>query len=227
MLILGVTMHSSCFNLPERLQVVFWQSTQIDICDPIIKTQILEASFKNTFDKWIFQGASTPWLPVCTGVSVNVVHHETNWHSPVSKVVCFYYSLPLCKSHLWYLKKQHLAYPPMKPWHLSFIILAPPGCRMSCYCSRLWMTLQIWATVTARAQREHKWTGTSRVKTTRTKPSDNIVKLWILYRIMSPPKKSMWLMHGTCHVIPHVLFKTPVYSEGAYWCCWVMIVRGH
>lgn len=52
-----------------------------------------------------------------------------------------------------------------------------------------------------------KWTDTGSVKTPRAKSTDNIIILRTLYRMMRPGE-SIWLMHGTQHLIPHVLFKT-------------------
>lgn len=52
-----------------------------------------------------------------------------------------------------------------------------------------------------------KWTDTGSVKTPRAKSTDNIIILRTLYRMMRPGE-SMWLMRGTQHIIPHVLFKT-------------------
>lgn len=80
---------------------------------------------------------------------------KANWQSRVSKVVCFHYSLPLPKSHIWYLWKQHLTHPLTEPWRLSFIMLAPPKGKMLCFCPRLWLTWWLWAMIAARAPREH------------------------------------------------------------------------
>lgn len=52
-----------------------------------------------------------------------------------------------------------------------------------------------------------KWTDTGSVKTPRAKSTDNIIILRTLYRMMRPGE-SIWLMHGTRRIIPHVLFKT-------------------
>jgi len=52
-----------------------------------------------------------------------------------------------------------------------------------------------------------KWTDTGSVKTPRTETTDNIIILRTLFRLMRPGE-SMWLMRGTRHIIPHVLFKT-------------------
>lgn len=62
-----------------------------------------------------------------------------------------------------------------------------------------------------------KWTDTGSVKTPRTKSTDNIIILRTLYRMMRPGE-SMWLMHGTLHIIPHVLFKT-VAQRACCDCC--------
>lgn len=51
-----------------------------------------------------------------------------------------------------------------------------------------------------------KWTDTGSVKTPYAKSTDNIVILRTLFRMMRPGE-SMWLMHGTLHIILHVLFK--------------------
>lgn len=80
---------------------------------------------------------------------------KANWQSRLSKVVCFHYSLPMPKSHIWYSWKQHLTHPLMEPWRLSFIMLAPPKGRMLCFCPRLWLTWWLWAMIAARAPREH------------------------------------------------------------------------
>lgn len=75
-----------------------------------------------------------------------------------------------------------------------------------------------------------KWTDTGSVKTPRAKSTDNIIILRTLYRMMKPGE-SMWLMRGTQHIIPHVLFKTLASRRCCEcWhlerCChWIMLDR--
>lgn len=138
----------------ERCEVLLWGSTQGDIWDSAIKTQIPHAYLKISFDKWGIRGRA---FTCCWGVLTSLQMYFTvkaNWQSWLSKVVIVHYSLPLPKSHIWYSGKQHLTHPLMEPWRLSPIMFAPPKARMLCSCPLLWLTRWLWAMIAARAPRE-------------------------------------------------------------------------
>lgn len=131
-----------------------------------IKTQIPPAYLKITFDKWGIQGRT---VTCCWRVLVSrrmCFATKASWQSRVSKVVCFHYSLPLPKSHIWYSWKLHLTHPLTLSWQLFFIMLAPPKGRMLFLLLCLTDTVVMSNDSCQGSEGASKWTDTGSVNRT-------------------------------------------------------------
>lgn len=133
---------------------------------------------------------------------------KANWQSRVSKVVCFHYSPP------------HLA----QVTHLVFIetTFNAPSCRAvasffhyvstsegqdAVFLPPSLTDMVVMSNDSCQgSEGASKWTDTGSVKAPRAKSTDNIIIRRTLYRMMRPGE-SMWLMHGTQHVIPHIYLR--------------------